>query len=131
MIKLHSVGAPKTTPYEYYVVTSAEAVTLGEALVLSSGKLTKCAADATPEFIAMAAATGDGTLKIPVLRVMEDMIFETTFAADASSNAVGTKVTIHTDGAQVTATATNGVFTITEKLGTGESGTKVRGMFRR
>ena len=128
MIKLYSVGSAKTAPYEIYDITDAEEVTLGEALVLTSGKLTKCAATATPEFIAMAAGTA---VEIPVLRVMEDMIFETTFAADASAVAEGAKVTLHTDGAQVTATTTNGVFTITKKLGTGASGTKVRGMFRR
>lgn len=128
MIKLHTVGAPKTTPYEYYDITDAETVVLGEALVLTSGKLTKCAATATPEFIAMAAGVAS---VIPVIRVMEDMEFETTFAADASAVAEGSKVTLHTDGAQVTATTTSGVFTITKKLGTGESGTKVRGLFRR
>lgn len=128
MIKLYSVGSAKTAPMEIYDITDSEAVTLGEALVLSSGKLTKCAATSIPEFIAMAAGTG---VEIPVIRVMEDMVFETTFAADASSNAEGTLVTLHSDGAQVTATATNGVFTITKKLGSGASGTKVRGMFRR
>ena len=127
-MKLHSVGSAKTAPMEFYPVTALEEVVIGEGLVLTSGALTKCAATATPEFIALKASTG-GT--IPVLRVIEDMVFETEFAADASAVAVGAKVTLHTDGVKVTATTTNGVFTITHKLGTGASGTKVRGMFRR
>ena len=57
MIKLHSVGAPKTAPLEFYTITAAETVTIGEALVLSSGKLTKCGATATPEFISVGAGT--------------------------------------------------------------------------
>ena len=131
MFKLHSVGSAKTAPYELYTATNSEAITLGEALVLTSGKLTKCGATATPEFIAMKATNSNPGVEIPVMRVMEDMVFETTFAADASANNEGTLVTIHTDGAQVTATYTNGKFYITKKLGTGDTGTKVRGMFRR
>jgi len=40
------------------------------------------------------------------------------------SVAIGTAVTIHTDGAQITATTTNGVATITKKLGIGAAGTE-------
>lgn len=129
MFKFAKMRSMAERPFEYYAPTTDEAIVLGEALVLTSGKLTKCAATATPEFIAMSSGTNKST--IAVVRVMEDDEFETTFAADASSNAEGTKVTLHTDGLQVTATATNGVFTITKKLGTGASGTKVLGMFRR
>ena len=128
MFKLYSVGSAKTAPMEIYDITDAEAVVLGEALVLTDGKLTKCAATTIPEFISMGSGTA---VEIPVIRVMEDMVFETTFAADASLIAEGTLVTLHTDGLQVTATATSGVFTITKKLGTGAATTKVRGMFRR
>ena len=46
---------------------------------------------------------------IPVIRVGKDMILETTFAAAATSIKLGDKVTLHTDGLQVTATTTNGV----------------------
>lgn len=129
MFKIAKMRSLAERPYEYYAPTASEEISLGEALVLSSGKLTKCGATATPEFIAM--SSGKDVDKIAVIRVMEDDEFETTFAADATDNAEGTKVTLHTDGLQVTATATNGVFTITKKLGSGEAGTKVLGMFRR
>lgn len=128
MFKIAKMPTLKSRPTEEYEITALEAVTLGEALVLTSGKLTKCGVSATPEYIAMAAGTG---VVIPVIQVMEDDIFETTFAADASAINEGSKVTLHTDGAQVTATTTNGVFYITKKIGDGTSGTKVQGMFRR
>ena len=73
------------------------------------------------------SATDDsGDAEYPVLEGFE---FDTTFAADGSSIKVGDKVTIHTDSAQVTATTTSGVFTVLEKLGSGELGTAVRGKF--
>ncbi len=129
MFKLANMRSMKERPFERYATTDNEAIALGEALVLTSGSLTKCGATATPEFISMGSTSDLAT--ISVIRVMEDDVFETEFSADASSNAEGTKVTLHTDGLTVTATATNGVFTITKKLGTGASGTKVLGMFRR
>ena len=129
--KKHKSSSAKTQVIEYYLATDSEAITLGEALVLTSGRLTKCGATATPEFIALGSRSAGTDVQVPVARVMEDEEYETTFSADASSNAVGTKVTLHTDGLTVTDTATNGVFTITKKLGTGASGTSVRGMFRR
>ena len=53
------------------------------------------------------------------------MEWETTFAADASAVTAGSSVTIHTDGAQVTATTTSGVAKILEKHGSGAIGTTV------
>lgn len=129
MFKIANMRSMAERPFERYITTDNEAIVLGEALVLTSGALTKCAATGVPEFIAM-EATADEAI-ISVVRVTEEMVFETTFAADASAEEEGEKVTIHTDGLQVTATNTNGVFTITKKLGTGATGTKVLGMFRR
>ena len=128
MFKLHTVGSAKTAPMEYIVGTANEAISLGEALILSSGKLTKASGTNAPEFIAVGSGTG---VVIPVIRIMEDMEFETVFSADASSVAEGSKVTIGSTGLDVTATTTDGVFTISKKLGTGTSGTGVRGYFRR
>lgn len=128
MFKIAKMRTLAERAIEVYAPTAGEAIVLGEALVLTSGALTKCAATATPEYIARSAGTNKA---IAVNRVLEEDIFETTFAADASAVNEGSKVTIHSDGVQVTATTTNGVFYITKKLGTGASGTKVQGMFRR
>lgn len=128
MFKIAKMRTLAERAIEVYTGTANEAIALGEALVLSSGKLTKCGAAVIPEYIARSAGTGTA---IAVNRVLEEDVFETTFAADATAVVEGSAVTLHTDGLQVTATTTNGVFYITKKLGTGAAGTKVQGMFRR
>jgi len=99
---------------EQMLGTNSEAYVIGEALVLTSGRLTKCAATATPEFISVKAQPAETTAVTPiaVLRVQEDMIFETTSTATVAATLVGAKVTLHTDGASVTATTSSGVATI-------------------
>jgi hypothetical protein len=119
-------------PLEYYLLTDAEGVTIGEGLVQSSGRLTKVGATATPEFIAMKTQAAEDTsvTKIPVIRVKENREFETVSTATVASTLVGNKVTIHTDGLKVTATTTNGVFLISATDGATTEST-VRGFFRR
>lgn len=130
MFKLSkSVGTP-TPPFEYLAGTSQESFSDGEALVLSSGLLTKCGATATPEFICVGAHTGDGASQIPVMRINETLEFETSLAAAGTSLNIGDKVTLHTDGLQVTATTTSGVFAISRLDGTA-SGSTCAGYFRR
>jgi len=99
---------------EQMLGTNSEAYVIGEALVLTSGRLTKCAATATPEFISVKAQAAEITAVTPiaVLRVQEDMIFSTTSTATVAATLVGAKVTLHTDGASVTGTTSSGVATI-------------------
>ena len=103
-----------TPPIEHKPVTESESIALGEALVLSGGKLTKCGATSRPGFVAVGPADADGM--VPVIRVQDYMEFETALGvapAEQTTVAVGNKVTLHTDGLQVTATTTSGVATIT------------------
>ena len=58
-----------------------------------------------------------------------DIIFETTCSAAVTSVDIGTKLTLHTDGAQVTATATSGVAELVYKESGGASGCAVRVRF--
>lgn len=118
-----------SNPIEFYLLTDNEGTTMGEALVQTNGRLTKCGATATPEFIALRAQTAEATSKtlLPVIRVTETDEFATTATATVASTLVGQKVTIDTSGDKVTATTTSGVFQITATDGN----TKVRGMFRR
>ncbi|MDD4564833.1 MAG: hypothetical protein PHE79_05080 [Eubacteriales bacterium] len=106
--------------------TAQETYVAGEGLVVTTGALTKVGATAKPEYIAAAnyVAPVEGQKELPVYPVLPHHEYETTFAADASAVTEGSKVTIHTDGAQITATGTNGVATIVRKLGTGAEGTK-------
>ena len=55
---------------------------------------------------------------IPVIRVLPDMIWETAAQAALTSIKLGDKVTLHTDGMQVTATKTNGVAEVVDMDGT-------------
>lgn len=104
-----------TAPLEYRVGTNNEAYDVGEALVQSSGGLTKCGATTKPTFICMGvqAAEATATALIPVMRVSPDQEFEVPIYGDPSSLNVGDIVTLHTDGLQATVTASSGVFTIT------------------
>ena len=129
MFKIVNMRSAKERPTEP-VVAGSGGVSLGQAVLLSSGKVTAATANNVPEFII--AQPGDENEIVLAHRIMEDDIFETTFSADGSSRVVGEKVTLHaSDGMSVTATTNNGIFTITKKLGSGASGTKVQGMFRR
>ncbi len=100
----------------------ASAITpkVGMALTQSGGQLALASGTTAPTYISMcekdsACTAGD---IIPVIRVGKDMIFETTFAAAATSIKPGDKVTLHTDGLQITATTTGGVAEVVYMDGT-------------
>lgn len=93
---------------------------LGMMLTLTSGLLAIASGTTKPTYMAMcerdtACTSGD---LIPVIRVLPDTRFETTFSVSASSVKPGQKVTISTDGLQVTATTTDGVAEIVDMDGT-------------
>ena len=107
----------------FHEVTASKAVQLGEALVLTSGKLTKCGATAKPEFIAMADCAADAAKRlIPVARVEANQLYEVPVTAAPTSLVEGNKVTLHTDGMQVTATTTSGVVTVESLNGAAAAG---------
>lgn len=130
--KLHSTLDGAQPPFEYYLLTDNEGATLGEALVQTSGRLTKCGATATPEFIAVKTQVAEAAsvTPLPVIRVTENQEWSNTSNATTAVTLVGAKVTLHTDGLVVTATTTSGVFELTYTDGVTNGG-KVRGMFRR
>ena len=105
--------------------TASETYTDGEGVVVTSGTITKVGATAAPTYITGEAyvAPASGQRAIICYPVLPHYIYKTTFAADGSSTAEGVKVTLHTDGAQITATTSSGVATIVDKLGTGATGT--------
>ena len=110
----------------FHNVRASEAVQIGEALVLSDGALTKCGATATPEFIAMADLSATATKReVPVARVEKNQIYEVPVTATPTTLKVGDKVTLHTDGMQVTATTTSGVITVEDLNGATAVGDKI------
>lgn len=127
MFKIQRKGSAATEAVEYIMGTANEAITHGEVLKLSSGKLTKASGTDVPEFVALGAGTG---VIIPVKRIYEDEVYQTVLSATGTSLNIGDAVTIDSTGLKATATTTAGVFTITEILGTA-AGDKINGMFRR
>ena len=115
---IHSVDDGHVPAWEYRPCDDIT-VTVGMALAFSSGHLVKATGTTAPTHISMVNATvaTDGDL-IPTIRVTPDIIFETTCYGNNTSSAVGTKVTLHTDGEQVTATTTSGVAEIVEIIST-------------
>lgn len=112
-------------PHMEYQPCGAIQPQIGLALAMSGGNLAIAAGATKPTYISnrqdeAARAAGD---IIPVIRVQSDTIFETTFAVAADAVKVGDKVTIHTDGMQVTATTEGGVAEIVAMDGT-EAGDK-------
>ena len=110
----------------YYDVTAGEAVAIGEALVLTAGKLTKCGATTKPEFIAMgdkAAAAEDR--KLADARCAPNQIYAVPVTAAPTSLKAGDKVTLNTDGLQVTATTANGVVTVEDLNGATVAGDEI------
>lgn len=127
MFKLHAKGSEATEAIEYRVAGSA--IGRGVLVKYYSGKLAVASGTDVPEYVTLGASTASGD-EIPVKRIYEDEIYETVLQAAGTSLNLGDKVTVYTDGAQVTATTTNGIFEIIEMDGTAV-GSKVRGLFRR
>ena len=126
---IHTVEGGRVPAWEYL---PAGAITpqVGMALTQTSGNLALASGTTAPTYISMREETDKlaaGTI-IPVIRVLDSIIFETTFSAAATSIKVGDKVTIHTDGLQVTAATTGGVAEVVWMEGTA-SGAKVRVRF--
>ena len=92
--------------------TASTTYKIGEALVLTDGGLTQATGTTKPQFICAEnyVAPASGMKDISVYEIVDGQEWETTCAADASAVKAGSKVTIHTDAAQVTATTTSGVF---------------------
>lgn len=99
--------------------TSGVAYKVGDALGLSSGKAVKVTGTAVPEYICAeekTAVTGD---TISAYQVENTQEYETTLST-AGTLAVGTKYTIASDSAQVTATSTSGVAEVISVAGSAQ-----------
>lgn len=106
-------------PFEYMLLTDAEGAALGQALVLTSGRLTKAGATVKPQFIAVRTQAAEATsvTPLPVWRVDALQEWTTQSTATVAATLKGAKVTLHTDGLKVTATTTSGVFEIDDTDG--------------
>lgn len=87
---------------------------VGDALVLTSGKLAKAGATDKPEYISAEKAEGKDVLS--VYQVEPNMEWETTLST-AGTLVVGSKVTL-SSASEVTATTTSGVAEVVSVAGT-------------
>ena len=104
----------------------AAGLSLGMAAVYSGAAgLAKCGAAAKPTHVVMGPKGADG--RYPAIPVLPTTVFETESTAAVPASAIGSAVTLHTDGLTVTATTTNGVFTVSETENAADG--RVRGRF--
>lgn len=129
MFLLHSVDGGIVPAWEY-LPCGAIQPQVGLALTMTSGNLAIASGTTAPSYISMREEEKAVTAGyvIPVIKVRDHIVFETTFSAAATSIKVGDKVTISSDGTQVTATKTGGVAEVVAMDGT-TAGSKVRVRF--
>lgn len=114
MFMLSRMLVGNTPPIVYMQPTDGETYQVGEALKLASGKVTLCSGAVAPSHVCVGPIDDNGV--VPCVEVQRYMEFETTLGvapADSATVGVGDKVTLHTDGMQVTATKTSGVAEVT------------------
>lgn len=114
MFMLSRMLVGNTPPIVYMQPTDGETYQVGEALKLASGKVTLASGAVAPSHVCVGPIDDNGV--VPCVEVQKYMEFETTLGvapADSATVGVGDKVTLHTDGMQVTATKTGGVAEVT------------------
>jgi hypothetical protein len=98
---------------------------IGMALAFNDGALKTATGTVKPTYIS--ACDRDVAVKvgelIPVIRVRDDMLFETTSSVAMTTVKPGDKVTISADGLQVTATTADGIAEVVSIEDTAAGGT--------
>lgn len=124
----HSIDTGGLQPWEYLPAT-AGTYQVGQLLNASAGKLTavSAASATTPGYVCMASKTVASGELVPVIRIKDDAIYETTLSAAAESAAEGSKLRVSAGGLQVDAGAA-GSFEVVYIEGTA-AGSLVRGRF--
>ena len=120
--------APNAPDLIWKTANTSETFKVGETLKKASdGSVTKCSGTVEPEFVCMAdyVAPSSGAKAIPVTEINAGQLWEVPLQAAGTSLVIGDKVTIHTDGLQVTATTTSGVAEIVKINGTAVGSTVV------
>ena len=116
-------------PWEY-LPAAAGSYSVGQLLNVSGGKLTAvtAASTTTPPYLCQANITVEDGANVPVTRVSDDVIYETTLSAAAASATIGTKLQITSGGKQVDA-GSAGSFEVVYIEGTA-AGSIVRGRLK-
>jgi len=130
MFSPHKSNHGAVLPWEY-LPGKAGSYQAGQLLNADDGYLAaiSAAATTTPGYLCMGNVTvaEDGGTLVPVTRVQEDCIYETTLSAEAAAAAIGSKLQVSAGGLQVDGAA-EGSFEVTYIEGTA-AGAVVRGRF--
>ena len=106
--KIHTTDDNRIPGIEY-LECGAIALEIGTALTMSNGVLAVAGGTTKPTYLSMCERETATSGIIPVVRIQPDMILETTFSVAATNVRTGNKVTVSTDGKQVTATTEGGI----------------------
>lgn len=126
MFDLKKILNGRTSVPEPEIYLAGSDISVGMALTLSGGKLTKCSGTTVPTHVAMGSAVTGG--KVAAAPVNSDQRYETEITVDYSGDnhpKEGDKVTISADGLGVTATTASGVATIVALNGAKAVGDKI------
>lgn len=123
MFGLHKMDKGNT-PIIKQLPAAAATYSVGEVAVLSGGVVTKASGTTAPTYVVVESGTKTTADTVSVTPIYPDQEYITTLST-AGTLTVGSKVTIASDSAQVTATTTSGVATVIETLGTTEGSTVV------
>ena len=112
-------------PWEY-IPGAAGSYKTGQLIIITGGQCAAITADTvtTPPYLCMATVDLPAGELLPVTRVSDEMIYETTLSAASASAAVGVKLQVANGGLQVKTGA--GTFEIVSLDGTA-AGDAVRG----
>ena len=112
-MKIESRGVFATEPLIRLLATDSEAFVVGEALKTASGAVTKASGSDTVEYICMTAiAAGTGNY-VQAIKILDDMVYRANLSATGTPLSIADKVTIASDGINITATTASGVCKIT------------------
>ena len=112
------------TPIIKQLPAAAATYNVGEVAVLSSGVVTKVSGTTEPTLVVCEKGTKTTADTISVKPIYKDEEYITTLST-AGTLVVGSKVTISSDSAEVTATTTSGVATVVSALGTTQGSTVI------
>lgn len=118
-IKSERYGTESTV---FLPCTAAAEYKRGQALYVTAGGAAAATGETVPTHICVEEKTGVAGEEVKAYRIFDDYSFKTTLSAAGTALKAGDKVTISSDGLEVTATKTNGVAQINKILSSAQGG---------
>lgn len=128
MFTIHSHDTGSRQPWEYFPA-AAGTYKCGQILAVTNGAVAPldAALKTKPSYICVADVTIEEGQNIPVIRVADNVIYETTLTAEAADAKIGSKLEVSAGGLGVDATA-EGAFEIVH-IEDNKAGSVVTGRF--